>query len=630
MDNGYKLISSINDLSEFLKDLDICSEIGLDTESSGLDFFKDRLLLVQFCINNHIYVLDVIGLEKDNLTYIIDLVKGSNKTCIGHNIKYDLKVLKANTGILLEEVFDTMVIENVLTAGLGAGFPSLAELLEKYLGIQVSKKEREEFIGAYAVTQEMLLYAAIDVKHIISLKEVMWNELENNKLTKVAQLENKLVPVVADMEFEGVAIDELLWNKLTSKAKEKSIEYGKELLEEAINGIISQLKGKTAFEMCELIGANTGKKDEKLYLKSITEFDYALPELKQRININSNPQILKLLHLNKIPVASTGKHELEKVKGQYKLTDKLSEYRPYSKKVSSFGEDFVQKINPITGRLHANANQIGTSTGRWSYDNPNLQQIPKETEDEDSRYRHCFIARLGHKILTVDYNQAEFRLLGAVSGEPEIIKAYLAGIDLHTLTATKIYYVPIEEVTTKQRWNAKQVNFAVIYGSSEYGLYYNFGIPIDLGRKHLNTFFESYPYVKYFVEYAGEKIWENLYSVTPYGRKRFFTNKVAFPNWRDALKFKQSTIRKGVNMIIQGGSADILKMSLVDIYYNNPFGDALKILMAVHDEGVFEVREDLVNDIVLFIINIMEKNEQIFLGEIPAKVDFKVGDYWSK
>jgi len=635
MNNGFTLIKSINEIGKFINDLIVTEEIGLDIESTGLDIFSDELLLLQVNINNNIYIFDAVNLGIKYLTYIVDLINSSNKVCIGHNIKYDIKALKAKTGILIKNVFDTFTVENVLMTGKGTGYPSLASIMKKYLGITLDKDIRDEFIGATAVTQEMLIYASLDVKYLFELKRTMLEFVEREHLVKIIDLENKLIPVVADMEFEGVLINTELWKKLTDISYKKATEYGAAFLDMAFEGIKDKLQGKNAFEMFEMLHVPMKSKKVKEALKLITEFEFAFSVLRKEFNINSNVQLLKLLQLNDIPVLNTKANDLENIKNNYDLVKQILIVKPYLKRVSSFGEDFIQKINPVTKRLHANFNQLGTSTGRWSSDNPNLQQIPKEKEEtdldyEDVLYRHCFIARPGYKLLTVDYNQAELRLLGAISGEPEFVRAYQTGLDLHQLTGSHIFHKPFEEVTKAERWVAKQVNFAIIYGSSEYGLYYNFNIPIEDGRKHLFDYGRAYPYINQFMNMAGEKIWGGMYSVTPLGRKRFFEPKSVFENWREAQKFKASVIRKGFNMIVQGGSADILKLALIDIYYNNPFGDDLKILMTVHDEGIFEIKEDIIDNAVAYVVGSMEKTEQQFLMDIPAKADYAVSDIWSK
>ncbi len=621
----------IQGLAQLQSDLSKTTIIGLDTETSSLDVFSARFLLLQLNINNKIYIIDPTGIGNDNLKYIISLIKDSNKTCVGHNIKFDIKVLKKNTGIILTKVFDTMVVENVIRAGLGDNFPSLADLARNYVGVVLEKDTRNKFIDAYAVTQDMLIYSALDVKYLLDIYNAQRNLLELHKLEEVANLENKLVPAVADMEYNGIRIDVNLWKQLNDTAEKKVNDLRMEIIDKIATKVSELSKNENALDVINLLKITVKTQKEKNTLGLLTGKESIYNSIKKYFNLNSNQQVQTVLQYIGIPVNSNRSDDLEKLKNESPLIEKILEYKYYYKRLESFGNDFIQKINPITNRLHANFNQIGTATGRWSSDNPNLQQIPRKEENNDnSRYRDCFIASAGYKLLTVDYDQAELRLLGAVSGEEEFIKAYNNNIDIHTLTATHIFHKSLEEVTKDERWVAKQVNFAIVYGSTEYGLNYNFGIPIDEAREHLNNFFLAYPRIKNFMRMAGEKIWELKYSITPFGRKRFFEDKVLFNDPKEYYKYKNSVIRKGNNHIIQGGSADILKLAFVDIYYNNPFGDGLKILMSVHDEGVFEISEDIIDEAIPFVIKKMEENEQRFLGPIPAAVDYKIGNTWSK
>lgn len=618
--------------SKFLKDLQGADIIGLDTETSNLDVFLSKFLLLQFNINNTVYVIDPVSFEPDKLKYIIELVKFGNKLCIGHNIKFDIKIIKRNTGILLTKVFDTMVVENVLMAGIGNGYPSLADLVKKYVGVVLEKDIRKEFIDALAVTQDMLIYSALDVKYLIDIYNAQKSLAEKLNLGKIVNLENLLVPVVADMEYTGVKLNTELWNELNKVAKENIAKLGAEILDEIASLISESINdGIPALEIINNLGIKVRTVGERRALGMLVGKNSTREAIKTYFNLDSNIQVKKALQYMGIPVMNNSKEELGKFKHTHPIIEKILDYKYYSKRLSSFGDDFIQKINPVTGRLHATFNQMGTATGRWSSDNPNLQQIPRKNEENNnSRYRDCFIASEGFKLLTVDYNQAELRLLGAVSEEEEFIKAYNNNIDIHALTASHIFHKPLDEVSKNERWIAKQVNFAIVYGSSEYGLNYNFGIPLDEGKQYLEEFFRAYPRIKQFMEFAGRKIWELKYSITPLGRKRFFEDIKLFDSMNDFIKYKKSVIRKGNNHIIQGGSADILKLSFVDIYYNNPFGDGLRILMSVHDEGVFEVGEDIVEDATEFVVSKMKENEQRFLGPIPAAVDYKVADTWSK
>lgn len=628
----YTIINSLDNIENFIADLDKTDIINLDTESSGLDYFIDTLLLVQFELNGNVYVLDVIGLGKENLLYLVQLIEASNKQCVSHNVKYDIQVIRANTDIRLENVYCTMICENILGAGLEQFYLPLDNLAERYSGIQLDKLLRDQFIGATIVVKEQLDYAAEDVACLRDIREAQIEILNNKRLVKTANLENNLIPVVAWMEYEGVALDENLWEELTAiatkLAEELKIEVHNDLFNKVENKIREQ---ENALEACALLNV-THKKTKKMiaHLEGITESDYILSTVRSLFNINSWKQKLSLLNLYGIPTTTTDKKILKQFKPEFPVIGTLIEYSENAKLVSSFGKNYLQKINPATGRLHASANQLGARSGRWSYSNPNLQQIPKDDEKKGNLYRQCFIARPSHKILTVDYDQAELRLLGAVAGEPEFIKAYQNGIDIHKLTATKIYNKELEDVTDLERWTAKQINFAIVYGSSAYGLEYHFNIPVDEAEKHLNNYYHAYPYIKSFMDIAGDKIWDLGYTITPYGRKRFFERKSFYSDMFEATRYKNTIKREGINTIIQGGSADILKLALVDIYYSNPFGDLLKILLTVHDEGVYEVHNSVVDEATEFVVKCMEDNEQVFLGDIPAKVDFKVADHWSK
>lgn len=630
----YYVITDYDDLKQtpFYKDLAKVEVIGLDTESTGLDYFNDTLLLIQLEVNGLIYVFDVVGFDPEHLTYIFEDIKSRNVQVTAHNAKYDIQVIRYNTNIRLENVYCTMISEGVIGAGLEEFYQSLDTLTDNYLDVFLDKLLRDQFIGSTIVVQEQLEYAAEDAYYLNQLRDIQIGLLREKKLLKIAELENNLVPVVAWMEYEGILIDEKLWEQLTYEATQMAEELRVKVLDHLFDAVTEKiLKEKNALDACALLNV-THKKTKKMinHLEGITEPDYVLSTVRENFNLGSWRQKLALLNLYGVPTPSTDKKILKQFVIEFPILRELIEYSENAKLVSSFGKDYLQKINPATGRLHASANQLGARSGRWSYSNPNLQQIPKENDKRGVLYRQCFIARPYHKLLTVDYDQAELRLLGAVANEPEFIKAYQEGIDIHVLTATKIYGILPEEVTELQRWTAKQINFAIVYGSSAWGLEYNFQIPADIAQQHLNAYYRAYPYIKSFMDLAGDRIWDLKYTITPYGRKRFFEDRTYFSDMKEAEKYKKQVQRQGINTIIQGGSADILKLALVDIYYNNPFGDDLKILMTVHDEGVYEIHDDIVDEATEYVVNTMERVEQGFLGEIPAKVDYKVANTWSK
>lgn len=614
-------------IEEFERALANTSLVGLDVETSGLDLFNDTWLLMQVAVGNDVFLFDTVGLS-DEMTRVVQALVDADVTCIGHNIKFDIKAMYIKTGVKVEKVFDTMVGDGVVYTGLGRPFVSLKAVLLKYLDVEMDKDVRQDFIGASVVTQEMMIYAAKDVSYLVELRDKILEKLDEHNLRKVADLEMSLLPVVAWMEVEGCGINITLWKELTRNAEARQKIWERKLKDSLIEPALDKMQGLDALEIADALKLQIKLKRDRNPLEGITDRKTIAGVVRQWLNLNSGTQFRTILEYNGIFVPSANKKELEAFKKHEVIRDYL-EFKPYSKRISSYGDDFLSKINTKTGRLHATFNQLGTVSGRWSCENPNLQQIPREIEDDpEARYRECFTARENHKLLTIDYNQAELRLLGAVANEPAFIDAYINELDIHKLTASNIYGIAYDDVTKEQRNRGKSINFAIVYGSTAYGLEYNFGIPQEEGEEHLAAYFAAYPYIDRFIELAGKRIWNLKYSITPFGRKRFFEIPKLFEDGRELASIKASVIRRGINTIIQGGSADILKLALVDIYYNNPFGDLMKLLLTVHDEAMWEVHESVIEDAEAFALERMETVEQRFLKDIPAKADSNISRTW--
>lgn len=625
------LVNDTTGIDEFELALASAPIVGLDVETSGLDLFNDMWLLLQVSIGEDIYVFDIVGLSNE-MQRVVQAIVDSKTLCVGHNIKFDIKCMFINTKIKVEKVFDTMIGDGVVYTGLGRPFVSLKDVLLKYLEMDMSKEVREDFIGATCVTQEMIEYAAEDTLPLVPAYHKIIKALEHNTLLHVADLEMELLPVVAWMEVEGAGINEELWNKLlaNSIARQKVWEekLKDSLIEPALNVLLTD-DTVTALDVVDALVLQVKLKRDRNPMELITDRKTINGIVHKWLNLNSGAQFKMILEYNGIFVPAANKKVLQGFKKHEVIRDYLN-FKPYTKRITSYGKDFLAKLNPKTGRIHANFNQLGTVSGRWSCTKPNLQQIPKEIEDDpEARYRECFIARPDHQLLTVDYNQAELRLMGAVTGEPEFIRAYNDGLDLHKLTGSHIFSKDYTDINKFERSRGKSINFAIIYGSTALGLEWNFGIPLEEAQDHLDSYFAAYPFIDQFIAKAGEKIWELKYSITPFGRKRFFETPKYYEDGDERYKFKQSIIRRGINTIIQGGSADILKVALVDIYYKSPFGDLLKLLLTVHDEGVWEVHDSVAEEAKEFVISTMEDAEQVYLGDIPAKADGELAQTWT-
>jgi DNA polymerase I len=230
----------------------------------------------------------------------------------------------------------------------------------------------------------------------------------------------------------------------------------------------------------------------------------------------------------------------------------------------------------------------------------------------------------------MDYSQQELRLVGAVSNEKKMIDAYLNKVDIHTITASLIFDKPVTDITKEERFFGKTLNFAVLYGTTEFGLKYNLQIPLDKAIDMIKSFYTGYPELSKFKKLCEEKILELGYSITPLGRRRYWSPKPIFADIFEVSKYREKMKREGFNFIIQGGGADITKIAMCNLFYKNPFGDKFRILLQVHDEIVAEVHDTIIDDAVKFMQEQMINAEQSFLGKIPAEVSWKISKKWSK
>jgi DNA polymerase-1 len=299
--------------------------------------------------------------------------------------------------------------------------------------------------------------------------------------------------------------------------------------------------------------------------------------------------------------------------------------REVNKQIDSYGTNVVELIHPVTGKIHTEYQTVGTQTGRFSSKNPNMQNVPTH-----GGYRECFLPEEDFVFIGVDYSQQEYRLAGAVSHDRRIIEAYKNGSDMHTATAQVLY--GRDEITKDERSRGKTVNFAILYGSTEFGLKNNLNISVDEAKIIIKNFWEGYPQLDKFMQLAGKRILELGFSSTPMGRRRYNLPKPTFMNSYELDRWQSRVLREGKNHIIQGGGADILKLAMVQIDKRNPFGRYLKICLQIHDELVVQAHKSVMKEAGLFVRDIMEEIEQKFLGDIPAKADgwdeFK--EHWSK
>jgi DNA polymerase I len=565
-------------------------KLFVDTETTGLDPLSNDLCLIQIKAGEKVFLIDIgkIG-TSDRLGFhlhgIETLLEDKDILKVFHNAVFDLKFLQYHLfqKIRFRNIFDTFLAEKVLTAGLKSGC-SLKAVAKKYLNIEMDKAEQTGFKKGQDLTEDQIKYAVNDVEVLSGIFEKQKLELLQAGLIPTARLEFSIIPAVVEIELHGIEIDtqklEVLKDVLT-KERDKLHE--------------------TLTRLCSGIADEDSQGD--------------LFGRKKEINFNSPVQVKKILSKMGHKVDSTGIETLEKLDSDFARN--MVKYRKASKLLSSFVEPLPKHINPKTGRIHPEFPQMGTDTGRFTCQNPNLQQIP-----HDQEWRDLFTARPGYKILTADYSQIELRIMAEFSQDKAFLEAYRKGIDLHTRTASDVFQVSIDQVTKDQRNVAKTINFGLCYGMTQKGLSSRLNITEDKAQEFIKAYYKAYPVVKNTLDRLGVKAVKEGHSQTVLGRKRYFPKAGSFGQ-------EKAIERKGRNTPIQSTCGDILKKAVFyiqDEIWNMPAW----IINLVHDEVVLEFREDGEEIMKAITEECMVKAGRDFLKSVPVEVDITVDNVWRK
>lgn len=618
-------INSNAQIAELVISIQKSNIIGLDVETSGLNVFKDKLLLVTFNVDGKQFVVDARKVTK--LAYVFNLIAhNKNLLVLGHNIKFDVKFIYHNYHILLTNLYDTTIAESVLNAGIGDTFYSLADLVKKYLNITLSKDIRDTFLNYSEenFTEEHINYAKDDVLYLEEIYQAQSKKAQELELIKVIDLEMKLIPVVAMMEYFGILIDVDSWNKTIEELETRLIPFREQIKEDILNQIVQKIEYKNVLELADKLAIPVKKKSERATLQMIKDFNFVKKWFFDNLNIDSPKQVLAILKALGIDIPNTNEQTLQDY-AEHEFVKLILEYRNMQKLITTYGKNILSKVD-IDGCIHPEFNQVGTATGRFSSSNPNCQNIPATDE-----FRKNFIARPGYKLIRIDYNQQEYRLAGALSGDEKIIEAYKQGHDIHTSTGSIAYQVPLDQVTKEQRYDGKRINFLTLYGGSANKLHKVLGFSMERSKEIISLINSSYKQMVIFREKFGEKVFEKGYSVTAFGRKRFYEKPVLYKTTDEYNTIRSQIMRQGYNALIQGTGADIVKLAMVRCFYENPFGlDNFRIILQVHDEIVFEAKAEIAEESAQFAKRIMEEVEQKFLKEIPAVVEVVIDDCWRK
>ncbi|MDC1332822.1 DNA polymerase I [Gammaproteobacteria bacterium] len=597
----YETVLSDKALKTWAEKLNKCSAFAIDTETSSLDTMTADLVGISLSCEEgegcyvpiqHSYEGMPEQLSLSTIVKTLGEAISNNQTkLVGQNLKFDLPILNRHGIKVTEFLGDTMLMSYVLNStGTRHGLDKMAVHYLQYQPMkyeEVAGSASKQINFAQVEIPAATFYAAEDADITFRLF---------NLLEKKLQKEPKLINLLKTLEYPML---KSLLRVETNGAKINTnmlAEYSKEL------GLKIDKLSKTAFKMAG------------------EEFNMDSP--KQLVEILYNKLELPVLKKTPKGQPSTNEDTLQRLAEEYELPKVIIQYRGLAKLKSTYTDSLVNIQHPDTKRIHTSYQQAVTSTGRLSSTEPNLQNIPIKTA-EGRKIREAFVAEKGNVLISADYSQIELRIMAHLSGDKNLTHAFNNNIDVHSATASEIFDVPLEEVTTDHRRSAKAINFGLIYGMSAFGLTRQLGIPRHEAQAYLDTYFERYTGVREYMDSTKELAKQNLYVETILGRKLHVTEINASNGLR-----RQAAERAAINAPLQGSAADIIKKAMIDvdewIGEDNP---NIKMIMQVHDELIFEVKKDFAEEALTNVISLMESAVKL---DIPLIVDANQGSNWNE
>ncbi len=594
---GYETVTVTDEtvLIDLIEKIKAAGFVSVDTETTSLEKVSAELVGISLAIHPDTgYYIPVGHREGTNfplelaLALLKPVFENESIAKIGQNLKYDYQIFK-NYGIKLANIsFDTMIAAYV--ADPTARNFSLDELANRFLNQptipidQLIGKGKTQISFADVPVEKAAIYAAEDAILPLRLKALLEPQLIAKKMDGLfATIEMPLVPVLAEMEYAGIAID-------TDHLKNLSVDYAKivasaladvyEIAGEEFNLNSTQQLGKILFEK---LGLPHGKKTKTGY--------------------------------------STDVDVLTELARDHEIARRILVYREKQKLLSTYIDAIPTKISPKTGRLHGSFNQTVAATGRLSSTEPNLQNIPVRTID-GRRIREAFVAKAGCSIIAADYSQIELRLLAHFSQDPVLVEAFHEGLDIHRQTAAKIYGVPSAGVSDEMRRAAKTINFGLMYGMGAFKLAGELNISVPEAKRFIDSYFEQFPTILAFMKGSVQNAKDHGYTETLFGRKRYLPELEA-----SNKMIRENAERIAVNTPVQGSAADIVKVAMITLQHKIETEHLpITMMVQVHDELLFEVETDRAEEMRAIVTEIMEKACPL---SVPVKVDSQIAANWS-
>ncbi len=578
----------------FIKNLMNQTSVCFDTETTGLNPITAELVGIAFSweIGKGFYM--PFPEDKNEAQELIEQLRpffeSESIQKIGQNLKYDIKVLAKYNVTVKGKLFDTMLAHYLINPDMRHNMDVLAETYLNYTPISITeligKKGKNQLSMREVDLEKQTEYAVEDADITLQLKEHFEKELgEANTQKLFDEIEIPLLRVLSTMELEGINLDKAFLNSLS----------------EQLNTDIANL-------------------EKSIYDTAGEEFNIASPKqlgiiLFEKMKLVDKPKKTKTGQY------STSEDVLSYLAKDHKIIRNILDFRGLSKLKSTYVDALPTQVEETTGRVHTDYMQTVAATGRLSSNNPNLQNIPIRTE-RGRQVRKAFIPRNeNYTLLAADYSQIELRIIAALSKEETMIEAFKNGEDIHASTASKVFDVPLNQVTREQRSNAKTVNFGIIYGVSAFGLSNQTDLSRSESKELIDTYYTTYPKLRNFISEQVDFARDNGYVQTVLGRRRYLKDI----NSRNAV-VRGAAERNAVNAPIQGSAADIIKIAMINIHEKLIAGNyKTKMLLQVHDELVFDVYKPELDTIKTLVKSEMENAYKL---DVPLDVDLDIGDNW--
>ena len=584
--HNYKIVESAADRKKLVKRLAASKSFCFDTETTGLDPRSAWPIGIAFSLQPHEAFFVPCPDDSEDLVRLMDEFRDVFGDLeiekVGHNLKYDITLLKWHGVDVRGPLYDTMLAHSMKEPEMTHGLDSLATLYLDYRPIPTS-----DLIGPKGPDQknmrdvpmaDLVEYACEDADVTWQLAEILRPAIDEMGVGQVIDdIECPLVPVLVDMEFEGISLDTKALKKFSAK-----------------------------------LDIEIGELREQIYEAAGSEFNIDSPKqlgvvLFDDLKLDDKPKKTATGQY------STRETELLRLAPAHAIVRDVLEYRNAVKLKSVYVDQLPEAIRPDTGRLHTHYSQLWTTTGRLQSNNPNLQTIPIRKE-RGREIRAAFVARdEDHLILSADYSQIELRIMADLSGDETMMSAFRDGMDIHRSTASKVYKVEPDDVTREMRDKAKTVNFGIIYGISAFGLQQRLNIPRDEANDLIKNYFEKHPGVQAWIDSTIEYAKENGYVATRTGRRRFLRDITS-----QNKSLQRASERLAMNSPIQGTAADLLKLAMIRVHHAlRDGGFKTKMLLTVHDELVFDLHKSEVETVIPVITEAMQ-------GALPMSVPIEV------